>query len=239
MPRCDSDDHHQTDRGHQRHQDWDGDRDNGIGDASQVVAEIGPPGIGMDEEVGQRAIRGTRRWRQRGGGWQMEPPVSLDGCRGGRWVQRKNLPNRTPPIDAKTDEASENKTTRPATLGERCVAICPKVPRLRLYWRRAGRSKRHSPGGGRHGPRRPTTNIELLCALRSSAEFALHQAIYEAKEDGCSWRMLGHYTDMSWQTLRRYRGKPLRMPPPMPEAAREERRQRRRPRRTSYRASGD
>ena len=98
-----------------------------------------------------------------------------------------------------------------------------------LAWGRAARA----------APNR-ATNIELLCALRSSAEFALHQAIYEAKEDGCSWRMLGHYTDMSWQTLhRRYRGKPLRMPPPMPEAAREERRQRRRPRRTSYRASGD
>ena len=59
------------------------------------------------------------------------------------------------------------------------------------------------------------TRLELLCAMRSSVELALHQAIYEAKEDGCSWRMLGHHTDMSWQTLhRRYRARPSRMPPP-------------------------
>ena len=77
--------------------------------------------------------------------------------------------------------------------------------------------------------------LELLCAMRSSAELALHQAIYEAKADGCSWRTLGRYTDMSWQTLhRRYRSEPSRLPPPpQPDPVREERRQRRRPRRTS------
>lgn len=59
------------------------------------------------------------------------------------------------------------------------------------------------------------TALELLCAMRSSVDLAFHQAIYEAREDGCSWRMLGHYTDMSWQTLhRRYRAKPVRMAPP-------------------------
>lgn len=57
--------------------------------------------------------------------------------------------------------------------------------------------------------------IESLCAMRRDAELALHQTLYEANQDGCSWRMLGHYTDMSWQTLhRRYRGQPLRMRPP-------------------------
>ncbi|MGH9171196.1 MAG: hypothetical protein ACRD0Z_10055 [Acidimicrobiales bacterium] len=73
-----------------------------------------------------------------------------------------------------------------------------------LAWGRAARS----------APNR-AARLELLCGMRSSVELALHQAIYEAKEDGCSWRMLGRYTDMSWQTLhRRYRAKPLRMPPP-------------------------
>ena len=57
--------------------------------------------------------------------------------------------------------------------------------------------------------------IESLCAMRRDAELALHQAIYEANQDGCSWRLLAKYTDMSWQTLhRRYRGRPIRMRPP-------------------------
>lgn len=57
--------------------------------------------------------------------------------------------------------------------------------------------------------------IESLCALRHDAELALHQAIYEANQDGCSWRLLAKFTDMSWQTLhRRYRGRPTRMRPP-------------------------
>jgi hypothetical protein len=93
-----------------------------------------------------------------------------------------------------------------------------------LAWGRAARAAPHR-----------AAYLELLCAMRSSAELAIHQAIYEANQDGCSWRVLGRYTDMSWQTLhRRYRGIPLRLPPP-PErdAVREERRQRRRPRRTS------
>ena len=92
-----------------------------------------------------------------------------------------------------------------------------------LAWGRAARAAPHR-----------AARLVLLCAMRSSAELALHQAIYEANQDGCSWRMLGHYTDMSWQTLhRRYRGKPLRPPPPPdPDVAREERRQRRRPRRS-------
>jgi hypothetical protein len=51
--------------------------------------------------------------------------------------------------------------------------------------------------------------------MRSDAELALHQAIYEANPDGCSWRLLAKFTDMSWQTLhRRYRGRPTRMRPP-------------------------
>lgn len=77
-----------------------------------------------------------------------------------------------------------------------------------LAWGRAARAAPHR-----------AARLELLCALRSSAELALHQAIYEANQDGCSWRMLGHYTDMSWQTLhRRYRGKPSRLaPPPEPD----------------------
>lgn len=70
-----------------------------------------------------------------------------------------------------------------------------------------GRATQAAPNRG--------ARLELLCAMRSSVELALHQAVYEAKEDGCSWRMLGRYTDMSWQTLhRRYSAKPLRMPPP-------------------------
>ena len=57
--------------------------------------------------------------------------------------------------------------------------------------------------------------IESLTAMRSDAELALHQAIYEANQDGCSWRLLAKFTDMSWQTLhRRYRGRPTRMRPP-------------------------
>lgn len=57
--------------------------------------------------------------------------------------------------------------------------------------------------------------IEALSALLRNAELALHQAIYEANQDGCSWRLLGRWTDMSWQTLhRRYRGRPARMRPP-------------------------
>ena len=57
--------------------------------------------------------------------------------------------------------------------------------------------------------------IESLCAMRRDAELALHQAIYEANQDGCSWRLLAKFTDMSWQTLhRRYRGRPTRMRPP-------------------------
>lgn len=57
--------------------------------------------------------------------------------------------------------------------------------------------------------------IESLCAMQRDAELALHQAIYEANQDGCSWRLLAKYTDMSWQTLhRRYRGRPARMRPP-------------------------
>jgi hypothetical protein len=51
--------------------------------------------------------------------------------------------------------------------------------------------------------------------MRRDAELALHQAIYEANQDGCSWRLLAKFTDMSWQTLhRRYRGRPTRMRPP-------------------------
>lgn len=54
--------------------------------------------------------------------------------------------------------------------------------------------------------------IEALSALLRNAELALHQAIYEANQDGCSWRLLGRWTDMSWQTLhRRYRHPPIRM----------------------------
>jgi hypothetical protein len=57
--------------------------------------------------------------------------------------------------------------------------------------------------------------IESLCAMRRDAELALHQAIYEANQDGCSWRLLAKFTDMSWQTLhRRYRGGPTMMRPP-------------------------
>ena len=57
--------------------------------------------------------------------------------------------------------------------------------------------------------------IESLCAMRRDTELALHQAIYEANQDGCSWRLLAKFTDMSWQTLhRRYRGRPTRMRPP-------------------------
>jgi hypothetical protein len=57
--------------------------------------------------------------------------------------------------------------------------------------------------------------IESLCAMRRDAELALHQAIYEANQDGCSWRLVAKFTDMSWQTLhRRYRGRPTRMRPP-------------------------
>jgi hypothetical protein len=57
--------------------------------------------------------------------------------------------------------------------------------------------------------------IESLCAMRRDAELALHQAIFEANQDGCSWRLLAKFTDMSWQTLhRRYRAHPARMRPP-------------------------
>ena len=57
--------------------------------------------------------------------------------------------------------------------------------------------------------------IESLCAMRRDTELALHQAIYEANQDGCSWRLLAKFTDMSWQTLhRRYRGRPTKMRPP-------------------------
>ena len=72
--------------------------------------------------------------------------------------------------------------------------------------------------------------IEDLSAMVSAAELALHQAIWEAHEDGASWRMLGHYTNLSWQALhRRYRTPPARRRPvPADEAWRKEREERRR-----------
>ena len=79
--------------------------------------------------------------------------------------------------------------------------------------------------------------IEALSGLLRNAELALHQAVWEANQDGASWRMLGHYTDLSWQTLhRRYRRPPVRMRPEPEDAAwRKERaeRSRRRPIRQS------
>ncbi|MDA8282839.1 MAG: hypothetical protein M0Z42_05970 [Actinomycetota bacterium] len=58
--------------------------------------------------------------------------------------------------------------------------------------------------------------VESLCAMRRDGELALLQAIYEANQDGCSWRLLAKFTDMSWETLhRRYRGQPTRMRPPL------------------------
>jgi hypothetical protein len=60
--------------------------------------------------------------------------------------------------------------------------------------------------------------IEFLSALLRNAELALHQAIYRANQDGCSWRLLGRWTDMSWQTLhRRYRHRPLGLASQLPE----------------------
>jgi hypothetical protein len=72
--------------------------------------------------------------------------------------------------------------------------------------------------------------IEALSGLLRDAELALHQAVWEANQDGASWRMLGHYTDLSWQTLhRRYRPPPMRMRPDPEDAAwRKERAERRR-----------
>ncbi|HZT66882.1 MAG TPA: hypothetical protein VFA11_13925 [Acidimicrobiales bacterium] len=74
--------------------------------------------------------------------------------------------------------------------------------------------------------------IEALSGLLRNAELALHQAVWEANQDGASWRMLGHYTDLSWQTLhRRYHTPPMRMRPEPGDAAwRKERAERRRSR---------
>ncbi len=72
-----------------------------------------------------------------------------------------------------------------------------------LAWGQAARIAPHA-----------AARIEALSGLLRNAEMALHQAVYEAHEDGASWRVIGHYTDMSWQTLhRRYRGRPMRMRP--------------------------
>jgi hypothetical protein len=87
-----------------------------------------------------------------------------------------------------------------------------------------GQAARYAPNRG--------AQIEALSGLLRNAELALHQAIWEANRDGVSWRILGHYTDLSWQTLhRRYRTPPIRMRPPPDEEPRNERAERRRERR--------
>ena len=92
MPGDDPHTHHQGDEDCEGHSNSDCDGQDGVGDAGQMLAEIGPPRVGMGEEVGQRAIRGARRWRHRGGGWQMEPPVIV------RRMSRRSLgPAEKPP----------------------------------------------------------------------------------------------------------------------------------------------
>lgn len=82
--------------------------------------------------------------------------------------------------------------------------------------------------------------IEDLSAMVAAAELALHQAIWEAHEDGASWRMLGHYTHLSWQALhRRYRTPPARRRPvPEDEAWRNERAERSRGRKLAQQTGG-
>ncbi len=60
-----------------------------------------------------------------------------------------------------------------------------------------------------------TALIESLGAMRRDAELALHQAIYEGNQNGCSWRLLAKFTDIPRQTLhRRHWGRPTTMRPP-------------------------
>jgi len=74
-----------------------------------------------------------------------------------------------------------------------------------LTWAQAARLAPHT-----------AARVEALTGLRRAAELAMHQEIYRANhDDGCSWRMLAHHTDLSWQALhRRYQRPPMRFRPP-------------------------
>ena len=91
---------------------------------------------------------------------------SMDG-REGRPGQRKTSQLEHPPPGAKIDEASRNETTRPVTLGRRCVAICPNPRKRRISSTRVGPSRRPSPG--EEQPGRPRTGP---CASSCSAPCA-------------------------------------------------------------------
>ena len=106
----------------------------------------------------------------RGGGWQMELPVSLDGMSSEvPGFSEKTSQIEHPPLMQTPTKRPKTRQRGPLRWGNDASLFVRKCQGLRLYWRRAGRSKRHSPGGG---PARalPSPSYQHRASLRPTQQ---------------------------------------------------------------------